>query len=78
MNGMSTGAVALSITDQLPANFEVTSITIRVGGGSEVTLSGDDYTISNTNFLTISSSTVNTITIPANGTTIVTINGYLI
>lgn len=78
VNGTSTGAVALSITDQLPANFEVTSITIRVGGGSEVTLSGDDYTISNTNFLTIPSSTVNTITIPANGTTIVTINGYLI
>ena len=78
VNGTSTGAVALSITDQLPANFEVTSITIRAGGGSEVTLSGDDYTISNTNFLTIPSSTVNTITIPANGTTIVTINGYLI
>ena len=78
VNGTSTGAVALSITDQLPANFEVTSITIRVGGGSEVTLSGDDYTISNTNLLTIPSSTVNTITIPANGTTIVTINGYLI
>lgn len=77
VNGTSTGAVALTITDQLPANFEVTSITVRVGGGSEMTLSSDDYTISNTNFLTIPSSTGNTITIPANGTTIVTINGYL-
>ena len=75
-NNTSTSATANNITDSLPANFVVTSVSIRIGNGSTTELSSDDYIISGTNIITIPSPTGPTITVPSNGSTVITITGY--
>lgn len=77
-NGTDTSATISSITDQLPSNFVVTSVQLRIGNTPVVELSSSDYTINGTNLITIPSTTGPVITVPANGITIVTITGYFI
>lgn len=67
-----------AVTDQLPSNFVVTSISYKIGTGTTITLTEDDYTLTGTNFLTIPSASGPIINVPANGTTIITITGYLV
>ena len=77
-NSTSSTITLTSVTDQLPGNFVVTNISYRIGNGATTNLLGTDYTLSGTNFLTIPSGTGPNITVPANGSTIITITGYLV
>lgn len=76
-NNSSTLANVTSVTDQLPTNFVLTAVSLKVGSTAATNLDESDYTLSSGNLLTIPSSTGPTVTIPANGTTIITIDGYL-
>jgi uncharacterized repeat protein (TIGR01451 family) len=67
----------VDVTDQLPDNFVLTSVKLKIGSDAQTTLSSSDYTLSSSNYLTIPSSTGPSITIPANGTTIITLTGYI-
>lgn len=75
-NNSSESATALSTTDQLPSNFVVTSVMLKIGNGPNVTLNSTDYEISSTNLLQVPSLSGPVVTIPANGTSVITINGY--
>ena len=79
--GTATANVS-SITDNLPSNFNIVSVQLRIGNGAINNLTSTDYTVSPTNEFTLPSSTGPTITVPpasssGNGKTVVTINGYL-
>lgn len=76
-NNSSTLANVESVTDQLPANFVLTSATMRVGSGSTISLDESDYSLTGTNFLTIPSVSGPSIVVPAGGTTVITLSGYL-
>jgi uncharacterized repeat protein (TIGR01451 family) len=67
----------VDVTDQLPDNFVLTSVKLKIGSDAQTTLSSSDYTLSSSNYLTIPSSTGPSITIPANGTTVITLTGYI-
>lgn len=75
-NNNSVAATALSTTDQLPANFVLTSIELKIGANATITLDATDYVLSANNLLTIPSLSGPTITVPASGVTLITINGY--
>lgn len=75
-NNSETEATALSTTDQLPSNFVLTSVQLRVGSGANITLNATDYTLDASNLLTVPSASGPTVTIPAGGTSVITINGY--
>ena len=75
-NGTDVQATAIETIDQLPSNFVLTSVSLRVGLGNNVQLSESDYVLLETNTLTIPSSTGSIVTVPANGNTIITITGY--
>lgn len=75
-NNNTVVATLDSLVDQLPSNFVLTSISYRVGSGVVVTLNATDYTLSSGNLLTLPSATGPTITVPVNGTTLVTLTGY--
>lgn len=74
-NGTTTEATISSVTDQLPSNFVVSGVRLKIGNESSVELTSSQYTLSS-NLITIPSSTGPTITVPANGTTVITISGY--
>ncbi len=75
-NAGSTEASVANITDNLPSNFVVTSVTLKIGSGAETTLSSSDYTLSGSNTLIIPSSSGPTVTVPASSSTIVGISGH--
>ncbi len=75
VNENSNAGRVLTITDQLPTNFVLTSIVYRVNGGPPVTLSSDDYELQLGNILYIAPTGGNLV-VPAGGTMIVDINGY--
>ena len=75
-NNNTANATAIETTDQLPANFVITSITLKIGAGSTITLLGTDYTLSGTNLLTIPSASGPLVSVPSENETIITINGY--
>ena len=75
-NSGGTSATAISTTDQLPPNFVVTSVELRIGTGANITLDASEYELNGTNLLTVPSSTGPIVTIPAGGTSVITINGY--
>lgn len=77
-NTSSILATNVSIFDELPSNFVVTQLTLQIGQGSPIVLSGTDYSISSTNVLNVYSVGGATITIPADGVSILTIYGYFI
>ena len=76
INSTGSSVSVPSVTDQLPTNFVITAITLQIGNGTIITLSSDDYTVSATNLLTLPTTSGPTVTVPANSTTIITINGY--
>ena len=75
-NNTSTSATNVTITDELPLNFEVVSITLQSGSGTPVSLLETDYSISSSNVLTVSSVNGSVITIPADGALVLVISGY--
>ena len=75
-NNTSSQAVISSVTDNLPQNFNLTSVSLKVGSGPDETLNGTDYLLSLSNVLTVPSSSGPFITVPANSTSIITLTGY--
>lgn len=65
-----------NITDNLPSNFVLTSVTLKIGNGTETTLTSSDYTLSASNVLVLPSLTGPTITVPAQSSTIIGISGH--
>ena len=75
-NNTSSPATISSITDNLPSNYNLTSVSLKIGSGPEIVLSGTDYLISLSNVLTIPSSSGPFISVPSNGTSVITLTGY--
>ncbi len=65
-----------SIIDQLPSNYVLTGITLRIGSGSPVTLLPSDYTLSGSNLLTVSTVSGGQITVPAGSNATLTLTGH--
>lgn len=75
-NNTENLATVTSVTDQLPSNFRLIGVRLKIGSQSEIPLDSSDYTLSITNILQIPSSTGPVVTVPAGSTTIATITGY--
>lgn len=75
-NNTSSPATISSITDNLPSNYNLTSVSLKIGSGPEIVLSGTDYLISLSNVLTIPSPSGPFISVPSNGTSVITLTGY--
>jgi len=75
-NNTDVNATAISIVDQLPSNFVVTSVSLKIGSGSTNILSGTDYNLTSANLFSLPSSSGPVVRVLANSSTIVTINGY--
>lgn len=71
-------ATISALTDQLPSNFKIVSVKLKIGTAPETTLDITDYTLSVSNILQIPSSTGPAVIVPANGTTVATITGYFV
>ena len=69
-------AIVLSITDQLPSNFVLTSASLKIGSGPNTPLSGTDYTLTSSNLFTLPSGSGPFITVPSGDSTLVTLTGY--
>lgn len=76
-NNSNNEVVSSTTTDVLPSNFVITGVYVRIGGGSNIELTSSEYSLVGTT-ITIPNGTGNTITVPANGTSVITITGYLI
>lgn len=74
-NNTSSLATITSITDNLPDNFNLTNASIKVGTGAVTNLLATDYTVSSGNELVVTRVGGSTITVPSNGTTILTLTG---
>lgn len=75
INNTATPVNVSSITDNLPANFNLVSVSLRIGNGSNNQLAATDYTLTSGNVFTLPSLSGPTITVPAFGTTVVTLTG---
>lgn len=75
-NNGSVSSSILNVTDQLPTNFVLTGVTLRIGSNSPITLSPSDYTLSSGNEIVIPSSSGPSITIPAGSIGVITLTGY--
>lgn len=76
-NGESSAVTITGITDNLPSAFTLSSLKLKVGSGSETTLVSSDYTLSSSNELVVSKNNGAEITVPSNGTTVLSITGYM-
>ena len=76
-NQGTTLANVTSVVDDLPEQFTISSIRLRIGTGATTTLSTSDYVLDSNNRLTIPSSTGPSITVPGSGSTVITITGTL-
>lgn len=75
-NNNTVDAIAISTTDQLPSNFVLTGVSLRIGSGTTQVLDATDYTLNAGNLLILPSLTGPIISIPAGGTTQITLTGY--
>lgn len=80
-NSGNTDATNIIVSDVLPENFNITSITSETNGVI-TTFTADEYTIGENNTLTLPTSQTKSITVPANdgtqdGLTIITIVGTI-
>ena len=66
-----------SVTDNMPDEFTLLSVSVTIGSNPEFDLSSSDYTISSGNLLTLPSATGPVITVPSNSSTVVTLTGYM-
>jgi len=65
-----------NITDQLPANFNLVGVKLKIGDGADTAIPAGGYTVSASNLFTIPSATGPTITVPENGQTVLTLYGF--
>ena len=70
-----------SISDNFPSTFTITSVSLKIGNGVNTVLDPSEYTITDSNNLSVPSATGPVITVPASsnnipGTTILTVSGY--
>ena len=65
-----------SITDDLPDNFVLSQVSLKIGLDPNITLGPTEYSVSSGNVLVIPSSSGPTITVPPNSKTVVKITGY--
>lgn len=75
-NNSSSEATIVTTTDELPTNFIITGISVKIGTSQSFTLDSSDYNLSSSNVLSFPSTTGPVITVPAGGATLVTISGY--
>jgi uncharacterized repeat protein (TIGR01451 family) len=81
-NSGNLDATGVIVTDTLPDGFVISSISALTGGVQRI-FQPDEYSVdSTTNTLTLTSGSVETITVPAavngnNGTTVITITGSI-
>lgn len=75
-NGTDTNATATETIDDLPDNFVLTSVELKIGSNPVQTLNATDYELSGDNVFTLPSLTGPIVTVPAGSVTVVTINGY--
>lgn len=75
-NNQSSLVNVSSISDSLPSNFNLTSLSLRVGTNPPAILNSGDYTLSASNVLNVTSVDGTSITVPANSTSILTLSGY--
>lgn len=75
-NSGSTSATAIETIDELPSNFVVTSVSLKIGSGPVIQLDASDYNINSSNVLSIPSSTGPVVSVPSGETTLIAITGY--
>lgn len=75
-NPQETDANINMITDQLASNYNLSSISVKVGSSAAVSLLASDYTLSSSNLLVVNSVNGTSVTVPANSSAIVTLSGY--
>lgn len=75
-NNTSLPVNVSSITDTLPAGYNLSLASLKVGSNPSVTLNSTDFTLSPSNILNVTSVSGQPITVPANNKTILTLTGY--
>ena len=75
-NNTSITASPVRVTDNLPSNFTLVSVSLKIGNGPTTTLNATDYVISAGNIFSLPSATGPVVSVPANSTTIVSLTGY--
>lgn len=75
-NNNTVDARILSVVDQLPSNFVLTSVSIQTGSGSPIVLDPSDYTVTSGNLFTVPSPFGPLLIIPAGENLVVTLTGY--
>ena len=72
----SVDAIVLTVTDQLPTNFVLTNVYLKIGSGVEIELNATDYNLTSDNLFTLPSASGPFVTVPSGSSTIVTLSGY--
>ena len=75
-NNNSVSATAIETSDQLPSNFVVTSVELKIGSNPITTLNESDYSLNGSNLLTIPSATGPIVSVPSEEDTLIVISGY--
>lgn len=75
-NNTNSQVSVSSITDTLPANYNLSSASLKIGSNNAIPLVSTDYTLSASNVLNVTSVGGSPITVPANSTTVLTLSGY--
>lgn len=77
LNNLNTvDAIVLTVTDQLPSNFVLTNVYLKIGLGPDTELVATDYNLSSDNLFTMPSAMGPFVTVPSGESTVVTITGY--
>lgn len=76
LNNTSFPVNVSSITDTLPAGYNLTMASLKIGTNPQVSLVATDFTLSSTNILNVTRVTGLPISVPANSKTILTLTGY--
>lgn len=75
-NGTNETINIISLTDNLPDNFVLQSVSLKIDNQPTTTLNATDYILQSGNTLVVPSLSGPSITVPADANTIVTLTGY--
>ena len=75
-NNTGVTASPVRVTDNLPSNFTLVSVSLKIGNGPTTTLNATDYVISAGNIFSLPSASGPMVSVPANSTTIISLTGY--
>ena len=77
LNNLNTvDAIVLTVTDQLPDDFVLTNVYLKIGSGPDIELAATDYNLTSGNLFTMPSSSGPFVTVPNGDSTVVTLTGY--